>query len=71
MEPQVIEAISPCFRSMETRHGGRAVQTKDSYVYELLTEFRKGRDAYRGGVDDSCFQLRQKCYSTAKKPTTY
>ena len=56
---------------METRHGGRAVQTKDSYVYELLTEFRKGRDAYRGGVDDSCFQLRQKCYSTAKKPTTY
>ncbi len=53
---------------MDSRHGGRAVQAKDSYVYELLTDFRKGRDAFVAGVDDACVPLRQKCYSAAKKP---
>jgi hypothetical protein len=55
---------------MDTRHGGRAVKAKDSYVYELLHEFRRGRDAFHGGLDDSCSTLRQKCYSSAKKAQT-
>ena len=52
---------------MDLRHGGRAVHSKDSFVYDLLTEFKRGRDAYLAGADDACAALRNKCYSSAEK----
>ena len=48
---------------MDKRHGARAVRAKDSFVYDLLTEFKRGRDAFlRLGIDDACGALRNTCY---------
>lgn len=58
--------VNRIMREMDSRHGARAVRAKDSFVYDLLTEFKRGRDAFLiGGIDDACAALRNTCYRTA------
>ena len=52
---------------MDSRHGARAVRAKDSFVFDLLTEFKRGRDAFRiAGIEDACGILRNTCYRKVK-----
>ena len=47
-------------REMDSRHGTRAVRAKDSFVYDLLTEFKRGRDAFL--IAGKHYQLHQKSF---------